>query len=173
MERREHNGRLTGGILLVLLGLTFLAYQLFPDQLARFFGGQFPWPLFVITPGLLLLLTGLISRTGGLVIPGTIVTGIGGLLYYQNSTGDWKSWAYAWTIIPAFVGLGLLLASLIDPATRGARTTGLYMFGIWIAVFAILTSLFGNFNYLNLAWPVVLILVGLLFLLGSFRSRKG
>jgi hypothetical protein len=168
---RASKGRIVFGIMLVLLGLLFLAYQLFPSLVITWFGGRFPWPLFIIVPGAFLLLTGLLTRTGGLVIPGTIVSGIGGLLYYQNFSNDWSSWAYAWALIPGFVGLGLLLASLIDPSTRTARRTGLYMFSISLAVFAIFSALFGGRMSASLIWPVLLILVGLGFLLGAFGKR--
>lgn len=168
---RASKGRIGVGILLVLLGLLFLAYQLFPAVMLAWFGGRFPWPLFIIVPGAFLLLTGLLTRTGGLVIPGTIVSGIGGLLYYQNISNDWSSWAYAWVLIPGFVGLGLLFASLIDPSTRGARRTGLYMFAISLAVFAIFSTLFGGRMSASLVWPVLLIVVGLGFLLEALGKR--
>jgi hypothetical protein len=73
-ERRDdrhgdgQRGMLTLGILLVLLGIFFLASeQLNPDY------GQYGWPVFVIAPGVLLLMVGLaVPHEGGLgaAIPG-------------------------------------------------------------------------------------------------------
>jgi di/tricarboxylate transporter len=173
MEKHERKSSIAWGVILVLLGLVFLAYQFNQDLFNQWFGNQFPWPLFIIVPGLVMLVTGLITTTGGLVIPGSIVTGVGSLLYYQNLTGDWESWAYAWTLMPGFVGLGLLLASLVEPsAHRAERKTGAYMFAISLSVFAIFAALFNNNINMQLVWPVVLIVVGVAFLAGSFLDRK-
>ena len=51
-----------------------------------------------------------VNREQGMVIGGTVVTTVGLVLLYQNSTGRWESWAYAWALVgPAASGLGLLL----------------------------------------------------------------
>lgn len=69
------------------------------------------WPLFIIGPGLLFLLPALTGgrNTAALSIPGTLITGTGLLLFLQNLTGYWESWAYAWTLYGIFLGLGLML----------------------------------------------------------------
>ncbi len=171
MEKNERRGTIASGLILLLLGLAFLAYQIVPDQINALFGGRVTWPLIIIGIGGVLLLTGLVTRLGGFIIPGCIVGGVGSMLYYQNTTGDWESWAYAWVLIPGFVGLGLLLSSLLDPAERSSRRTGLYMLGISAAVFAIFAGLFNNNVNMDLVWPVILIVVGLAFLVGVFTKK--
>ena len=42
-----------------------------------------------------------------MMVPASIVTGIGGLLYWQNATGRWESWSYAWALIVASVGVSI------------------------------------------------------------------
>ena len=92
----KRNRSLTFGVLLILFGAWFLAVQFFPS-----FGNwveQFvDWPFWVMIPGLIFLVAAILSGVSGLVVPGMIISGIGGILYYQNITGDWQSWSYAWT----------------------------------------------------------------------------
>ena len=54
---------------------------------------------------------GLTQRDGsGLTVAGSIVTMVGLVLLYQNATGNWKGWAYAWALVgPGGSGLGMLL----------------------------------------------------------------
>ncbi len=168
--QRTKRGSATGGILLILIGAAFLAWTLAPDQVSQFIGPN-SWPLIVVAMGALFLFVGLVSRTGGFLIPAMILAGTGAILYYQNLTGDWESWAYVWPLTPGLVGLGLLLAGLIDPQMRAARKVGLYMAAIAFTIFAILWSLFAARMDLNYVWPVVLILVGLGFLLRAAYKR--
>ena len=48
-----------------------------------------------------------------MVVGGTVATTVGLVLLYQNSTGHWESWAYAWALVgPAASGLGMVLWGL-------------------------------------------------------------
>ena len=53
-----------------------------------------------------------LPRGLGFAIAGTIVTTIGFLLLYQDSTGHWESWAYAWALLTLAAGLGTLIYGL-------------------------------------------------------------
>ena len=64
------------------------------------------------------------SRESGLAIPGSIIAGIGGILYYQNATNDWESWAYAWTLIIGFVGVGTFIMHMLDGRVKRAFNEG-------------------------------------------------
>jgi hypothetical protein len=103
---------LSVGVVLVLLGVFFLA----SEQLNLDFG-RFGWPIFVIAPGLFLLLLGLaIPHEGGLgaAIPGGIITTVGLLLAFQDATGTYASWSYAWALVaPGSVGVTLALYGLL------------------------------------------------------------
>ena len=89
---------------------------------------------------------------------------------YNTLTNDWDSWAYAWSLIPAFVGIGLILA------TRFGRWQGDSLrAGLWLAigsgaVFSILAMFFGSRTFGTLG-PLLLIGLGVLLLFRSSRSR--
>jgi hypothetical protein len=158
-----------GGLILILIGLFFLVQQFIPDVFGRIFGVWFSWPLMIIAIGGIFLLAAVFTRTGGLAIPGCIVGGIGLILYWQNATGNWGSWSYVWTLIPGFVGVGMVLSSLLGEGGRRERRSGLMMIGGSLAAFVI----FWAFFTMNIAqyWPVILILVGL-FILGRLLIRS-
>lgn len=152
------------GLILILAGILFLVLQAFPDLAARFdLAGQ--WPLIIVGIGVLFLL-GAVFGTPPLAIPGSIVTGIGLLLAYQNTTGNWQSWAYAWTLIPGFVGLGIMLMGALDPEERSQVRDGFRLMLISLALFLVFGGFLGAFGQF---WPVLLIIGGLLIL---FRSRR-
>ncbi|GAB4421260.1 MAG: hypothetical protein Kow00106_18110 [Anaerolineae bacterium] len=79
------------------------------------------WTLFILVPGALLLLPAWYGGAAGaavFAIPGTLVLGTGALLTVMEVTGLWHSWAYAWTLYGAFLGLAFMLMGvrLPDPS---------------------------------------------------------
>jgi hypothetical protein len=163
----QRRSSLAGGLVLVLLGALFLAVQWVPGlQL------WFSWPLIIIGIGVLLLIVGLLTGVPAMAIPACIVGGIGGLLYWQNATGNWESWAYAWTLIPGFVGVGMVLSGLLGGDTRQTVRGGAWLILISLVLFAVFASFFGALGLVGRYWPVLLIGLGLLVLAQSlFRSR--
>jgi dipeptide/tripeptide permease len=119
---RSGSNALALGAILIVAGLL-----LFAGQLADIDIGDLGWPVIVIGVGVVLFVLGLVvNREQGMVIGGTVVTVVGLVLFYQNQTGHWESWAYAWALVgPAASGLGLAL--------WGARTgnTGDLRNGTW------------------------------------------
>lgn len=137
-ERMRGTGNAIIGIVLVVLGLLFLAAQ-FVD-LRLWFGfnfWQYFWPFFVIIPGLGLF-AGMLGggrSASGLAIPGSIVTTVGLILLYQNTTNHWESWAYAWALIfPTAVGLGMFIHGTLSGKEEPARV-GRTMLLIGVVVF--------------------------------------
>lgn len=162
-------GNITGGLILILVGAWFLAVQFVPT-LKDWAEGS--WPLTIIGVGAIFLLVSILNNIAGLSIPAFIIGGIGGLLYYQNVTGDWGSWAYAWSLIPGFVGLGLLFFSL-QTREKDTFKAGLILLFISMVFFAIFGSLLGGPTDIIRYWPVLLILSGLWSMARSlFGSRK-
>lgn len=161
---RQRRSNLVIGILLLLLGGWFLAVQLVPG-LDRLIQIELAWPLIVIGVGVLLLLTGLLAGVPDMAVPAAVVGGIGVLLYWMNSTGNWASWAYAWTLIPGFVGLGVILAGIFGGKTRSALREGGGLIVISLVMFAIFSTVLGPFVgspvSLGPYWPVLLIVLGL------------
>ena len=96
-----------GGLLLIAIGAIFLAIQIFPGLHI-----DFSWPWIIIAVGLFLLTIGAATGEPDMAIPACIVGGIGGILTYQNATGNWESWSYVWALIPGFVGIGILLLKM-------------------------------------------------------------
>jgi LiaI-LiaF-like transmembrane region len=167
----QRRGGLIGGLLLILLGGAFLAAQFVP-AFQSWFRAEQSWPLLIIGIGVLFLVLAVALRTPGLAIPGCIVGGIGCLLFYQNATGDWGSWAYAWTLITGFVGLGVVFAGLLEGRSIRSVSAGLWMILISLAAFLVFGSFLGMGQY-GAYWPVLLIVGGLLILGRSLFGRKG
>jgi vacuolar-type H+-ATPase subunit I/STV1 len=107
------------GLVLVLIGAA-----LFGGQMVGIGIEEIGWPIFVIGAGVAILVVGLvIAGESGLVIGGTITTTVGLVLFYQNQTGRWESWAYAWALVgPAASGLGLALWGLRSGKGSDVRT---------------------------------------------------
>lgn len=162
--------RLVWGILLILIGAFFLGQQFAPDLFARL-GLQFSWPWIIIGVGALLLVVGLLSGTADMAIPAFVVGGIGAILYYQNSTGDWASWSYAWTLLPGLAGLGQVVAGLLG-SRENTVNQGLKAILTSIILFLIFGSFLGGFRMLGTYWPLLLVLAGLLLIGRSFIRRQ-
>jgi hypothetical protein len=105
-DTKSQGARLGIGAVLVALGILFLLEQFFDVRL-----GQWLWPLFIIIPGLLFFVGMVLGGkpAGPLAIPGSIVTTVGLLLFYQNTFNHFESWAYAWALMPVAVGIGLMI----------------------------------------------------------------
>jgi hypothetical protein len=168
---RKRRGSIAVAVLLILLGTVWLATQLFPD-LQIWENISFDWPWIVIGVGVLLLVIGLLAGEPDMAIPACIVGGIGCLLYYQNSTGDWGSWAYAWALIPGFAGLGTILAGLLKGNSPGMLRDGLNMIVVSAVLFVIFGSFLGGLDLLGPYWPLLLILAGLWILFQGFWRRR-
>ena len=83
------------------------------------------WPLFVIIPGLLLLLpahnatAGQNRRLSFLAVPGTMLVTIGTLLFAMNMTDHFEAWAYSWTLVLAAAAAGLMYKRRFEPEHPG------------------------------------------------------
>src|SRR5258708_7119142 len=91
MGARSGGSSMALGIVLVVVGLFALGVVVFGVDLT-----QYGWPLFVIIPGLTLLVVGFIGGGVGASGPGGIVTVVGLLLPYQSSSAAWASGRFAW-----------------------------------------------------------------------------
>ena len=166
------------GAILVLGGVAALVLPRIGWDIESWIEGA-GWPIFVIVPGLLLWLVAFVPRPPagvGFAVAGTIVTTIGLLLWYQQLTGYWDSWAYAWTLIPSAAGVGLLLYGLMTGTPRmvssGLRLTvvglGLFVVGAlyFETVFRIGSVPFDG----DQAWPFVVIGIGVVLVLTTLRG---
>ena len=162
------------GLLLILLGAWFLVDQYYPG-LSELIPIELRWPLILVGIGACLLIFGVLVGASGMAVPAAIVGGLGLLFYYQDVTGDWESWAYAWALIPGFVGVGVLLEGLLSGNLRQAWGGGMTLIVISTVLFLIFSSIFGGPITLGDYWPVLLILLGfwilVSMLIGSRRAE--
>jgi hypothetical protein len=159
------------GVLLILIGAAALIYKLFPG-LQDLLDLSFDWPFYIIGFGLFLLVLGLLVGAPGMAVPAMIFAGIGGLLYWQNATGNWESWAYAWTLIPGFVGVGVFLSELLEGKVASAIQGGGWMILISLIMFLIFSSFLGGPEWIGPYWPALIILIGIIMLVRVvFRKR--
>lgn len=114
------------------------------------------WPLFVIGPGLLLMMPAYKSTVDDrssfsfLAVPGAAVTAVGILLFAMNITGHFEAWAYSWTLVIAAGVWGIGYAKRFNTESRDHETVqklirwSLYAF-MGLAVFFEIV-IFENFN---------------------------
>jgi hypothetical protein len=164
------------GIVLVVVGIFFLLIRLLDIDLS-----SYGWPLYVIIPGLTLLVVGFVSLGSGALIPGGIITVTGLVVAYQSVTNDWASWAYAWALVaPGGVGLGIFLQGLRvrNPnLTRQGRTLMFWAVLIFLIGFVFFESVLNisGHDYGKLgqaALPLLLIVIGATLLIRNFRRER-
>jgi len=164
------------GVVLVVLGLFALLVQV------TGFDASGSWPLFVVIPGLTLLLVGFLSLGTGALIPGAILTVIGLILAYMNATQDWPAWAFAWPLVaPGGVGVGIYLQGLRTRDAHLLRQGRVLMF-VAALIFMIGFVIFGTIFRISdtdygwfgkAALPALLIVIGVVLLARSIqRSRQ-
>lgn len=175
-RRRAFGSSAALGLVLIVVGIFALAVVLTGADLT-----QYGWPLFVIIPGLTLMVAGFLSFGSGATIPGAVITVLGLVLAYQNSTGDWPSWAYAWAlVVPGGVGLGMYLQALRDRdrhALHSGRTlifVGLMIFVIGFVFFESILGISGRDYGIvgKAALPALLIVIGIILLVRSIQRRR-
>ena len=158
---------LAGGIILILLGLLFLANEIFPETF-----NFWDWPILLLGLGLAFILWAILGGLGGLAVPGAILSGLGAIFYLQNRYDAWDTWAYAWAVIPGLVGLGVILSGIIDRDFKNRFFSGLTL----IIISAILFFAFGSFLGLdpNITrfWPALLVLLGVVSLIRALVRNK-
>jgi hypothetical protein len=154
------------GIVLVVLGVLFLVGRSVDLGAAL-------WPLFVMGPGLALLAWAFLGgkEATGLAVPGSIVTMVGLILFTQNVTGRFETWAYAWGLIVAAVGVGTWLWGTLAEREKEVRdgirtfTVGLALFAGFGVFFEFVIGLGGRPGWFG-SWvvPLVLIVAGVALL---------
>ncbi len=143
---------------MIAFGLLSLASEVF-----RGFNWGFLWPFIVIGVGALFFVAMFAGgkQAAGFAIPGTIVSGIGLVLLFQNITKHWESMSYFWTLIILFVGVGIYIMGVYgnDPGQKksgaGVMKVGLILFIVFGSFFEMIFS-----SISNLIFPILLILLG-------------
>ncbi len=165
MRSGRYSGTSGLGIVLIAIGVAFLA-----AQALGFDVGRYGWPMIIVGIGAVMLVMGLsgFDPSRGLIYPGAIVTTVGLILLYQNTMRHWESWAYAWALIPASIGLARALQAAISGHGRGVGR-GLSTAFFFLVLFAIGFTFFEGMLRISgrdfgtlaqYAFPVLLILAG-------------
>ena len=164
------------GAVLIVIGAVLLAGQLLDVGL-----GDLGWPFIVIGVGVAILVIGLVVvNQSGMVVGGTVVTTVGLVLLYQDQTGRWESWAYAWALVgPAASGLGLALWGIRSGDADDVRNGtwgllgGLAIFAIGFLFFEGVIGISGEPLPLP-EWllPAVVIVIGLVLLARGLLQRR-
>lgn len=171
------------GIVLVVVGSLFLALRVADVSL-----GAHAWPLWIVVPGVAMLLGSLAipPRGGlGLAVPGAILATVGLILWAQDAYGLYGTWAYAWALVaPTAPGVAMLLYGGVHGdrglVSEGFRTTltgiGLFLgFGLFFeGVIGVSGHRIAN---LDEVLPFAVIALGLLLVVlslfgGGRRSRR-
>jgi hypothetical protein len=169
---QQNRTNLVLGILLILIGGWLFVTRQVP-AVQDWLDSNFTWPMATIGAGLVVFLIGLITGAPGMSVPAAIITGIGGILYYQNQTGNYESWSYMWALIPGFVGVGTILAGLLGENTRRNLSHGLNLIIISTVLFLVFATFFGGLSILGDYGPaIILILLGVYVLIRGF-TRSG
>ncbi len=174
---REHGG-LAIGVLLIVLGVLFLAGEQFHVD-----WGRYGWPMFVIVPGVVLLVLGLAvpNEAGlGMAIPGGIIATVGLILAFQDSTDTYASWSYAWALVaPGSVGVSLFLYGLLhrrlDLLDAGLRTAAVGL-GLFVGFGLFFENVIGvdeggSTTVLRDAMPFLAVALGVIIVVLSILPR--
>jgi len=156
---RQSRSQLMLGIILILAGAWFFASRTIPS-LAEFANKIFEWPFTLMWIGALILVIGLFTGNPGAAVPACIVAGIGGIFYYNETYATQAAWAYMWTLIPGFIGVGSILAGLLGDNTRQNLRHGFNSLVFSAVAFLVFASIFGSLDVLG-NYGIAILLIGL------------
>ena len=169
---RNNVGALIGGAILIGIGLLTLVSRMYTD-----IDWGLLWPFAIIGVGTLFFIAMFAAGKSGaaFAVPGTIITGTGLVVLFQNITGHWTTMTYVWTLILIFVGLGIYIMGRYgedaNQRQAGARVMkiGIILFIVFGTIFE---SIFSSLN--NVIFPILLILLGgyLVLSRSGLLSRK-
>ena len=179
MSIKRMSGSLVAGLVLIAFGLLALAGQI----LRGFPFWSYLWPFIIIGFGGLFFVGMLAGgkSMAGLAIPGTIIGGLGLMMFIQNLTGYWESWSYSWTVILVLVGLGIFIMGLYTEdfhrrqAGLKVMKVGAILFVIFGGFFELIFSAFRPYGIQQYLFPLLLVLVGVYLVVvrsGLFSSRR-
>lgn len=175
MSTQRNISALIGGSVLIAIGVLSLFGQIFTS--INFW--SFIWPFFIIGVGAMFYV-GMFAggkSVSGLAIPATIITTIGLILFYQNMTGHWESWSYAWTVIILAVGLGIYIMGVFgeDEVQRNSgknlMKVGAILFVVFGGFFEMIFSIGSKSMLRQSVFPILLILLGL-YLIYTRLTKK-
>ncbi len=167
MMSEGNRGGLVGlivGVGLIGLGMLFLLAEVLRINLWGYI-----WPFFIIIPGLIFFIAMVLGGKSAapLAIPGSLITILGLLLFYQTLFNHFESWAYAWALIfPTGVGIGLIVdgtwagrPGTVEEGKRWAKV-GIIIFLALGAFFELILGI-SRHGPARFIWPLLVVAAGL------------
>lgn len=168
-EEGKEKASLLPGLILIILGLAFLALQ-FVER---------PWgPGFIFAlVGFIFVISAPISRNLGLYVPGFILLGLGaGLAAMVILPQEEKNWPLI------LIGLGLGFLAIWPtftmperqhpwPLYPGGILTGLGLL-FWMAMYEVLGLTMESLSSILRWWPVILVVIGAAIVYHWYRERR-
>ncbi|MEK6750877.1 MAG: hypothetical protein AABZ00_01325 [Chloroflexota bacterium] len=167
---KQGRSQLALGVILILLGAWFLLDKTLP-AFHNFFDAYTKWPMNMLLIGGGIFIIGLVLGSPGLSVPAAIVAGLGGIFYYQETSGNYESWSYMWALIPGFVGVGTVLQGLLGENAGQNLKRGLNLMVISAVLFLVFSSFLGGWEILGNFGPAILLILLGLWVLGSGLYR--
>jgi hypothetical protein len=168
------------GAILVVVGIAALALQQSGVDLVDTLSGG-GWPFIVVLPGLVLLTGAWVAAPSegiGFARAGAIVTTVGLICLYAQSTEHWERWAYLWALLPGAAGVASVVYGAVT-ARRELVGEGLRAIAISAALLGVgfwfFEALFDTGQPpvdIGEAWPTALIGIGVLVLFGAVLGRS-
>lgn len=149
-----------GGYVFAGLGLLVLAAGFFLEGALNF---ALPLVFFMLGGIFILAAFSLTERwlwAVWLFIPGTLMLSFGLILLLNVLTGDWNAWAYAWLLLVAGGGAGLILAGWHGQLRQELLMAGVGATLLGVTLFAIFGLIAGG-AVIRIAAPLLLVAGGL------------
>jgi hypothetical protein len=86
-------------------------------------------------------------------------------------TGDWESWSYIWSLIPGFVGIGIIISGIIEGTFKEALSSGLILLLIGAILLFVFGFAFGLPDTITQYWPTLLMGLGLISLIRAIIAE--
>ncbi len=152
-----NRARLIPGLILIVLGITFLLMQYF----------EFGPGLFLLLLGFVFLIPYVLTRSYGMLIPGCILAGIGiGLIFDRPPLSTPIA-------VPVGLGLGFIAIFVVQLTVTRASHWWPLIPGVILVLVGIAEGVPQAQVLVEKGWPLILVLIGLLVLVGTFvQSQK-
>ena len=170
---------IVAGIVLITIGAIAWAMNATGTDPSTWLGGS-GWTLFILIPGMILFVAGLLAQDEpavGLTIAGSIIMTIAVMLFAMDRTGHYEAWAYAWTLIPGAAGIGVLLHGFQKDDQRKIRA-GSRLIAISLVMFALGAVFFETIFQTGTVpfgvdgfWPVLLVIAGVVVIALAFLQE--
>ncbi len=166
----KNSSQIKIGIVLILFGIFLAVKEKFP-AVGQWVNTNTTYPLNIILIAALIFIFSIWSGITGCASIATLVAGVGGILYYQKITG--YNEPILWTLIPAFLGIGMIQSGLFGGDTTEAKT-GTQFIGCGTVLFVVSAVIFGKLQLLGGVYglAIILIPIGLWYFIQGLHPKK-